>query len=293
MIITATLPVLGKHCNAHLVVIGHQRGIDRGIALNRLAVAQPGTDVCRLSRATGGFSGDDIDGSGDGRRAEECRPPSTHHFHTLNHVGRQLLQAIHARKCREDGARVDENLGIGSVQTVDAHLLETTVLAVVFHSDTRLEVESLSQVARIGLLKGLGIHHIHQGGCHATRGFTPVGRYHHPFQVNHVLLYFEVHLQGLALGKIYLACGGLVAHGRYHHSERTLGKIDQMVMAGGVGGSAQSGALKHYLNIGEMFAGMPVGDMPHDIGIRVVDGVDASIGQLGEPHEHGSQYNDI
>ena len=50
------------------------------------------------SRIADGFLGYDVDGSADGRCAEECGTSAAYYFHAVYHVGRNLFQAIYAVK---------------------------------------------------------------------------------------------------------------------------------------------------------------------------------------------------
>ena len=72
-------------------------------------------------------------------------PPPTHDLYSLNHTGRNLLQPVYSRKSAEHRTRINQYLRIRPVQTIDTDLLETTILAVCFYTDTGLEVQPLRQ----------------------------------------------------------------------------------------------------------------------------------------------------
>ena len=85
----------------------------------------------QLRRIARRFLGDDVDRAADGRRAVQRRTAAAQHLDPLDHVGRNLLQSVDARQGRKDRMRIDENLRIMAVESVDAHLREAAVLAVV------------------------------------------------------------------------------------------------------------------------------------------------------------------
>ena len=149
IVITLTSASLSISINARLVVVGYQRDIARRHIIKRIRTSlrhECMTEGCRIADR---FLGDDIDGSTDGRCTEEGRTSTTNHLHTVYHVGRYLLQAIHTVERREHRARIHQDLGIVTIETIDAHLGKATVLAVVLRTHTRLEVKSLRQASRL------------------------------------------------------------------------------------------------------------------------------------------------
>ena len=100
----ATLAVLPEDIEARLVVVGHQRGVHRRIVVERREASYAHNRMSQLGGVAQGFLGDDVDGTRNGRRAEEGRTASTHHFHTFDHVGRYLLQPVHT--CQSQCGRV-------------------------------------------------------------------------------------------------------------------------------------------------------------------------------------------
>ena len=55
-----------------------------------------------LRRITRRLFRNDINGTGNGRRAEQSRTTSTHHLHPVDHIRRNLLQTIHTGKGTEN-----------------------------------------------------------------------------------------------------------------------------------------------------------------------------------------------
>ena len=127
MIIRIADTALPEYINTRFLVVGHQRSIYR-----RIIIGTAPTDhrqrVRHLGRIAQRLFGNNIDGSRNRRRAEQGRTTAAHHFHPFDHIGRNLFQSIHAGQCAEDRAAVYQYLRIRSVQSVDTHLLETTVL---------------------------------------------------------------------------------------------------------------------------------------------------------------------
>ena len=113
---------------------------------------------------------------------ERADPPPSHHLNPLNHVGRNLLQSIDTSQGTEDRTVVEQNLRVGSLQTIDTHLLETTVLAVILHTYPRLEVQTIGQGGGIVGLKHSRIQHIHQRRSQSAGCLIPVGRHHDTIQ---------------------------------------------------------------------------------------------------------------
>ena len=165
-----------------------------------------------------------------GIRAKQSRAAAAHHLHTFNHVGRNLLQTVYPRQRAEDGTRVDENLRIRPVQSVDAHLLISAVLAVVLHTHTRLEVQPLRQTGRVGILERLDRYHVYQRRRHAAGRLVTVGRNHHPLECHVVLANLEIQFQRLALGELHGAALCLIAYRTDFNSKSPFGQVFQEVM---------------------------------------------------------------
>ena len=123
--------------------------------------------------------GDDVDGATDGRGTEEGRASTTDHLHTVDHIGRNLLQAIDTREGGEDGTGIDQDLGVVAVQAIDAHLRETAVLTVVLGAHARLEVEALRQAGGLSDVEDLAAYHTDQVGGQSAGRLIAIGRDHH------------------------------------------------------------------------------------------------------------------
>ena len=61
--------------------------------------------------------------------------------------------------------RIDENLRIVSVESVDTHLHKTAVLTVVLNAYAGLETKPLSQTSRVGVVENLAVEDVHQAGA--------------------------------------------------------------------------------------------------------------------------------
>ena len=149
----ARLPI---SIHARLVVIGYQRHIAHRNIVKRIGSALRHKGVSEGSRIADRFLGNDVDGSTDGRRAKEGRATTTNHLYAVNHISRNLLQAINAVQRRKHRTRIDQDLRIVAIKTINAHLGEATVLAVVFGAHTRLKVEPLCQTSALCDVKAAG-----------------------------------------------------------------------------------------------------------------------------------------
>ena len=142
------------------IVFGHQRDVPAHVLLPRLAV-HIGEHARYLEGVVDGVFGDDIDGSAHGIGAEQRRTAAAHYLYPFNHIHRYLLQAVHSAQRADDGTAVNQDLRVRAFQTVDTHLGETAVLAVVFHTQARLVVERLGEVGGVHHFEELGAHHVH------------------------------------------------------------------------------------------------------------------------------------
>ena len=277
VVIAGTFSVLSENCQSQLLVVGYQRSIHCGIVFENRCIAYPRQCVRELGRVAHRFLGNDVDGAGNGRRAKQSRAAAAHHLHTFNHVGRNLLQTVYPRQRAEDGTRVDENLRIRPVQSVDAHLLISAVLAVVLHTHTRLEVQPLRQTGRVGILERLDRYHVYQRRRHAAGRLVTVGRNHHPLECHVVLANLEIQFQRLALGELHGAALCLIAYRTDFNSKSPFGQVFQEVMPCFVGSRPDGCPLQHNRYISQVFLGIFIGYVANDIGIGIVQFVCKSI----------------
>ena len=112
-----------------------------------------------------------------------------------------------------------------AVKTVDAHLGESTVLAVVLGAHARLEVEPLSQAGRLCNVEEFAANHAHQVGSQSALGLVTIGRNHHLVKTKIARAESEVQLlAGVLLDGYALALGG-IPHIFRLDDKRTLGKV--------------------------------------------------------------------
>lgn len=138
-----TIAVLPIDISSHLIVRRYPREVEGRIVIIRSRSVQIRN---RMSKGTGianGLFRYDIDCSGDSRRTEQSRSSAPYHFDPFDHIGRNLFQSVHASQCGEDRTGINQYLCIFSFHTVDADLRVTTVLAIVFDPDARLENQPL------------------------------------------------------------------------------------------------------------------------------------------------------
>ena len=159
---------------------------------------------------------------------------------------------------------------VRTIQPIDAHLLETAVLAIILNPDSGLEVEPLGQAVGIGGFKGFGVNHVDQGrGC-TSLGFVAVGRNHHSVERNHIFFQLKVDFKRFSSLERYGLTGSLVTYGMCLGHPIAFGQVFQVIMSGGVSQSSQSGTFNGDADIGQMVATLLVGDVSHDVGIRFV-----------------------
>ena len=223
-----------------------------------------------LARVAQRLFRDDVDCPGDGRRAEEGRAASAHHLYPLNHVGGDLLQAINAREGAEDGARVDQDLGIGAVEAVDAHLLEAAVLAVVLHPDAGLEVQALGQVDGVGRGEDLRVEHVHQRGGEPAGRLVAVGRDHDAIEGDLVFLHLDVQLDGFPFFQLYSLDNSFISQCLELHLEFSFRQVLQEVVSGIVGRRSDGGSDDEDVDKSQMFLCFLVEDVSDQISVGTV-----------------------
>ena len=212
--------------------------------------------------------GNNIDGSRNRRRAEQGRTTTAHHFHPFDHIGRNLFQSIHAGQCAEDRTAVYQYLRIRSVQTVDTHLLETTVLAVILDPHARLEIQSFGQRHRIGRFKHFRIQDIHQRRSHPACCLITVGRNDNAIQRNSIFFRLKIHLQGFPFLENHLLLDRLIPDRFQHQLKFSFRQIGQRVMTGSIGNRSDRCSFQENIHIRDMLSWFFIYNMSEDIGIR-------------------------
>ena len=273
MVVALPVARLTVSINAGLVVVGDQGDVARAHIVETVGAAYRHEGVAEGGRIANRFLGDDVDGSANGRGAEERRTAASADLHAVDHVGRNLLQPIDAVERREDRTGIDQNLRIVAIKSVDSHLGETAVLAIVFRAHARLEIESLSQTNALGDIEELRPNHVHQIWCQASCCFVAVGGNHHLVERHVVGLQGEIlFLRGIVLhGHGFLHC--LIPQEFHHNGVCAFGQIFQEIMPRLVGCRGDGGAFKLYCDKRHVLSGLLVNHMPVDIGIRAFVGV--------------------
>ena len=234
------------------VVLGHERYVGTHVLLPRLSV-HVGEGARHLERVADGVFRDDVDGASHGIGPEQGRTSSAHHLDTLYHVDRYLFEPIHPAQCADDGPAVDEYLRIRPFQSVDAHLREAAVLAVILHAQSRLEVERLGEVGGVHRFKQLGTHHVHHHGGILAVYLVAVGGHHHFVRQEAFFLHQEVHHGGIVLVYAHFLLLRLVSHERDTQSVRTFRQSGQGELPFFVRYRALSRAHNEHRGIGYVF----------------------------------------
>ena len=147
-----------EQVDAHFVVVGDERAVERGVEVGRTALK----DIGRIGECDGvaqRLLGDDVDHTADGIRPEQRRAASADHLDPLDHGDGQLFKAVDRCQRTEDRAAVEQYLRILPFESVYAQLGRTAVAAVGFDAQSRLEIHRLGQIARGGRFEEFGRGH--------------------------------------------------------------------------------------------------------------------------------------
>ena len=216
-----------------------------------------------------GVFGDDIDGAANGGAPKKGGTTTTHHFDTLNHVGWNLLKTIDARQSGENGTGVHQNLRIVTIQTVDAHLRETTVLAIILHAHAGLEVQSVGKTNCSDIGEKFAAHDLNERGTFPANRLVLVARHHDLLQPYHVGQKFKLHLNGPVAHHLHLLRNGDETQSRCLQTIGSFFQVFQKKMTCGVGRCRQSLALLRNETNGTVRKMLPsfFNHMPRDVGI--------------------------
>ena len=209
----------------------------------------------------------DVDRAADGRRPEQRRAAAAQHLDPLDHVGRDLFQAVYARQGREYRVRIDQDLRIMAVEAVDAHLREAAVLAVVLDTHAGLERQPLCQARGIGLLEQPGVQHAHQRRRLPAQPGGTAGRYDHLVHRDAALHHLEIQFGRLSTSKRHLLRLRGITQRADFERQRALGQVFQEIMPRSVGRGTECRARHGDGRIGNMFMRVAVDHMAEDIGV--------------------------
>ena len=225
-----------------------------------------------LGRVAHRFLRDDIDRTGDSGRAEQGRASSAHHLYPLDHICRDLLQAIYAGQGAEDRPAIHQDLGIRAFQTIDTHLLETAILAVVLHTHAGLEVQTVGQGSGVRSLEHLGVEYIYQRRSQTAGRLVTVCRYDDTVQGDSVFLGIEIDLQRLPFLKGHRLLLGFISDRFHDQGIFSLGKIFHIIMTGSVGGRTDRRTVEVDIDKREMLSCFLIEDMAYDISVGRIQG---------------------
>ena len=268
VVIAVPVAALGKDIHACGVVVRHQGSVQGGDVVQASRAAGGEEVVGRLRGVPPGVLGDDVDGARNRRCPEQGASSPSHDFHPLNHVCRNLLQAVHSAQGAEDGTRVDEQLGVGSVQPVYAHLGGTAILAIVFHPDARLESQSFRQAGGTARFEESPVQHFHEGRRHAPARFIAVGGDHDLIQRHPVFLEFEIHLFRTSAFRDDLFRHLFITYHFDRHGKLPFRKIFQKIVPGGIRHRPDGGAFQHDRHIRQVLARGGIRHVSEQIGVR-------------------------
>ncbi len=154
-----------------------------------------------------------------------------------------------------------------TVESVNPHLGESTVLTVVLCPYARLEVQSLSQTGALRNVKQLGVYHIHQVRRKPSLRLTSVGRHHYLVEGHVVGFQLEVQFLRVVLSYSNFLLLSLVSKIRHLNSERAFRQVLQEIVSRVVRCSAYSGTLQPNCNVWHVFATLLILYVSVNIGI--------------------------
>ena len=221
---------LAEDCHSHLVVLADKGRIEGSVVVQGRSAPDAAQIVGHGRRIARRLPGDDVDRAGNGGRAEKSRTSTPADLDPIHHIRRNLLNAIDACQGAEYRPRIDKYLGIRPIQPIDPHLLVAAVLAVVLHTDSRLEHQTLRKRSCIDPLVGLHIHYIHKSRSQHPRYLAAARRDHHAVDLHIVFLKLEIHFQCVALLDDDLMADCFPANSRSLQGECALRKMLEVIV---------------------------------------------------------------
>ena len=271
MVVRGTVAALPEEVDTRLMIVRHQRGVHGGIVI-RTASPDHRQRMGDLGRVAHRLLRDDIDRTGDSGRTEQGRASSAHHLHPLDHIRRDLLQAIYASQGAEDRPAIHQDLGIRAFQTIDTHLLETAILAVILHTHAGLEIQAVGQGSRVCGLEHLGVEHVYQGRSQTAGRLVTVCRYDNTVQGDSVFLGIEINLQCLPFLKVHRLLLGFISNRLHDQGIFPLRKIFHIIMTGRVGSRTDCRTVEIDIDKREMLSCFLIEDMTYDISVGRIQG---------------------
>ena len=142
-----------------------------------------------IERITHWLFGNDIHHPTDSIRTIEGRTATTHHFDTVDHTSRYLFETIDRCKRRENRTAIHHELSVLTLETIDAKLWHTTILARHFDTHTSLEIKHIRHCVRCSRFYQKWRDNIDNSSSLTLFSFVFVGSNHH--LVNEQRLFFE------------------------------------------------------------------------------------------------------
>ena len=273
VVVARTVAVLPVDVDARLAVVAYQRGVDRRVVVVGAAASHGHERMADLGPVAQRLLGDDVDRAADGRRAEERRSAAADHLHALDHVGGNLFETVDAVEGREERPRVEQDLRIVAVQTVDAYLREAAVLTSVLDAHARLETQTVGQRGGVCPFEQLAVENVDQRRRLLADDRVAVDLDHHFADVDGLLFQFEIQFRGGVGAERDAPFGGFVADRLRHDGERSsYRQVAQQVVARDVGRGADRRSLDGDGDEGEVFAAAAVDDVADQDGFGLLFG---------------------
>ncbi len=166
-----------------------------------------------------------------------------------------------------------------AVESVDSHLGEATVLAVVLHPHTWLEAQAVGKRAGVDQAEHAVVDNAHQHGAVAALEFAFAAGDHYLVEHEGVGFDFEVDFQSVPCRQGHIPGLGNESYRRCLHGVFAGAKVAECVVSAGIGYGECARALEHDVVVREVLAGGGVNRMAYDIGITGV------VGQADSPQQ--------
>ena len=123
-----------------------------------------------------------------------------------------------------------------AIQPIDAHLCETTVLAIVLYANTGLEIQSISKTGCTDIGQQLATHHLDERSTAAAQHLVLVARHYDLLQAYHIGQEFELHLHHAIANHLYGFGGADITSSRGFYAIFAFTQVFDEIMTRGVRG---------------------------------------------------------
>ena len=278
-----------EQVDAHFVVVGDERAVERRIEIGRTALRNIGR-IGQRHRVVERLLGDDVDHAADGVGAEQSRPAAADHLDPFDHGHGQLFQPVHRSQRTENRPAIEQHLRILPLQYVDTQLRSTALAAVVLKAQYRLKIHRFSQVARRGRFEQFRRGDGDDRWRELPVGLRTAGRTVAGLHCERLLVQGKIHLGSPVGDDLHRRFGRPVAHRRRDERKTSQRQVFQEIVSGGVGRTPDGRALHGDSRIGKVLAALRIDDMPRNIRIALFSGFHDGF-SCGEAHRRQQEHD--